>query len=273
MQFQGGIFDVDGVLVESPHARAWRETLEELFRGEWLEFVDRTRYQPAAFGADVYLDHVSGKPRLAGAEAALVYFGVPDASQRAPRYAELKQRRIIELIEHGEFEAFDDALRFILAVRDMGIRVAAASSSKNAGLFLKQIRLDTFATAQGKRYDFVSAEMSLFDLFDADVSGRDFPEGKPHPEIFETAARELSLPPEVCFVVEDAVSGIEAAKAGMMAALGIARHDDADRLGEAGADLVVPTLDDVSLGALREGRLERRGTEQTAGPTRTTDAS
>lgn len=258
MSFAGAIFDVDGVLVESPHERAWMETLEQLFSTEWQAIREQVGYRPSLFTHEVYLDHVSGKPRLAGAESALACLGVPVAAERVRRYAELKQRRIIELIEQGEFEGFDDALRFILAVRDMGIRVAAASSSKNAGLFLKQIRLDTFAAAEGKSYDFVSEGMSLLDLFDADVSGRDFAQGKPHPEIFETAARELVLSPEVCVVVEDAVSGIEAAKAGKMAALGIARHDDADRLSEAGADLVVTSLDDVSLEALRAGRLERR---------------
>ncbi len=257
MSFAGAIFDVDGVLVESPHERAWIETFNQLFDTEWQDIRQQAGYHPSRFTHEVYLEHVSGKPRLAGAESALVHLGVPDAAQRVHRYAELKQHRIIALIEQGEFEGFDDALRFILAVRDMGIRVAAASSSKNAGLFLKQIRLDTFAAAQGKRYDFVSEGMSLLDLFDADVSGRDFAQGKPHPEIFETAARELGCSPEGCLVVEDAMSGIEAAKAGKMTALGIARHDDADRLDDAGADLVVTSLDDVSLEALRAGRLER----------------
>ena len=49
--------------------------------------------------------------------------------------------------------AFPDALRFILAVKDSGIRVAAASSSKNARLFLERIRLDTFAAEQRLDYE------------------------------------------------------------------------------------------------------------------------
>ena len=110
----------------------------------------------------------------------------------------------------------------------MGIRVAAASSSKNARLFLERIRLDTFAAEQRLDYDFIRDGMTLQELFDADISGRDFPKGKPDPTIFLTAAQELGVRPADCFVVEDATSGIQAAKAAGMAALGVARLDDRD---------------------------------------------
>jgi beta-phosphoglucomutase len=73
--------------------------------------------------------------------------------------------------------------------------------------------------------------------------------------MFLTVAEELKLAPEQCFVIEDAASGIQAAKAGSMAALGIARVGDEVALGEAGADLVVTSLDDVSVDALRSGTL------------------
>ena len=120
---------------------------------------------------------------------------------------------MVKLIEEGRFMAFPDALRFILAVKAMGIRVAAASSSKNAKLFLERIRLDTFAAEQRLDYDFIRPGMTLQELFDADISGRDFPKGKPDPAIFLTAAAELGVRPAACFVVEDATSGIQAAKA------------------------------------------------------------
>jgi trehalose/maltose hydrolase-like predicted phosphorylase len=136
--------------------------------------------------------------------------------------------------------------------------VAAASSSKNAKLFLERIRLDSFAAEQRLDYDFLRPGMTLAELFDADISGRDFPKGKPDPTIFLTAAEELGVRPGGCFVVEDATSGVQAAKAGHMAALGVARLDDRDLLAGAGADLVVTTLDDVSLPALVEGNLEER---------------
>jgi beta-phosphoglucomutase-like phosphatase (HAD superfamily) len=258
-EFQGAIFDVDGVLVDSPHERAWRDALRQLMESEWSDIREQTSWSPDRFTPQVYQQVMSGKPRMSGALAALEYFGVPDAQERVQAYADGKQEMVIELIEAGEFEAYPDALRFIMAVRAAGIPTAAASSSKNAGLFLRQIRLDTFAEQEGLSYDFLRPGLSLLEFFDADISGRDFAQGKPHPEIFLTGAQELGAPPEQCFVVEDAVSGIQAAKAGGMAALGIARANDEDALAAADADLVVTTLDDVDLEAVREGRLTRRG--------------
>ena len=111
---------------------------------------------------------------------------------------------------------------------------------------------------QGLHIDFLEPGMTLQDIFDADVTGRDFEQGKPHPEIFLTAAGELGVAPQECFVVEDATSGVLAAKAGDMAALGVAQPGDEELLRRAGADLVLTTLDDVDLDTLAEGRLERR---------------
>src|SRR6266545_369435 len=258
MAFQGAIFDVDGVLVDSPHELAWRESLRMLMEGEWREVGDRTSWAPERFTSAVYQQVMAGKPRMAGARAALEYFGVPDVDARVERYAAAKQQYVVKLIEEGRFMAFPDALRYILAVKHLGIRVAAASSSKNAKLFLERIRLDTFAAEQRLDYPFIRPQMTLQELFDADISGRDFPRGKPDPAIFLTAASELGARPADCFVVEDAPSGVQAAKAGGMAALGVARLGDRDLLLGAGADLVVPTLDDVSVSALAVGRLRER---------------
>jgi beta-phosphoglucomutase len=256
--FEGAIFDVDGVLVDSPHEQAWRQSLQELMETEWADIRDRTSWTPEAFTPQVYQQVLSGKPRMSGARAALEYFRVPDPEQRAQTYAAHKQDMVVTLIEAGEFEPYPDALRFALAVKGAGIPVAAASSSKNAGLFLRQIRLDRFAAENGLHYDFLRPGLTLLDFFDADISGRDFAQGKPHPEIFLTAAAELGVKPDTAFVVEDAPSGVAAAKAGGMAALGVARAHDEELLTAEGADLVVSTLDDVDVTQLGEGRLGRR---------------
>jgi beta-phosphoglucomutase len=259
MSFRGAIFDVDGVLVDSPHEQAWREGLQQLMENEWGDVRSQTSYAPEKFTPEVYQRVMSGKPRYAGARAVLEYFGVPDPEERAQEYGDRKQVMIVELIEAGQFHAYPDALRFVLAVKSAGLRISAASSSKNANAFLERIMLDEFVEEEGLDYGFVRPGYSLLDTLDANVSGRDFAQGKPHPEIFLTAAEEAGVSPGEAFVVEDAANGVQAAKAGNMAALGLARADDEELLADANADLVVTNLDDVSLEALAAGRLERSG--------------
>jgi trehalose/maltose hydrolase-like predicted phosphorylase/beta-phosphoglucomutase-like phosphatase (HAD superfamily) len=222
------IFDVDGVLVASPHERAWREAL--------AGFAD-----PASFTTEFYQAKVAGKPRLAGARATLEGLGVVDAAARVRSYAAKKQALIDRLIAAGEFEAFPDAVRLAVALRAAGLRLALASSSKNVAAMLSQLN--------------VPGGNSLLSIFDADLSGTDVPRGKPDPALFLLAAKALDVPPEQCLVVEDAPAGIKAARAGGMAALGIARLDDEALLGAAGADLVVTSLDQVDVAAIRDGTL------------------
>src|SRR6202050_4525473 len=88
-----GIFDVDGVLLASPHERAWREALKG--------FAD-----PGRFTTAMYEAQVAGKPRLSGARAALEALGVSDAERQAVVYAERKQERLMELIHAGTVAAF-----------------------------------------------------------------------------------------------------------------------------------------------------------------------
>lgn len=254
-RFQAAIFDIDGVLVDSPHEKAWRESLRELMEQEWSGIRGQTTWSPEAFTAHVYQTQVSGKPRMSGARAALEYFQVPGIDARVGEYAAHKQAMVVQLIEAGDFTAYPDALRFIISVKDAGMRAAAASSSKNADLFLRQIRLDTFADKHRISSPSLRPGLTLQDFFDVDVSGRDFAHGKPHPEMFLTAARELGAGPEAAIVMEDATAGVEAAKAGSMAAIGVARAHDADLLSAAGADIVVTSLDQIDLSALSDGRL------------------
>lgn len=262
MTFQGAIFDVDGVLVDSPHEPAWRDSLRELMEGEWADIAGQTSWTPDAFTTEVYNKVLSGKPRLSGARDALAYFHVPELDRRAEEYAARKQAKVVALIEAGEFSAFPDALRFVLGVKRAGIPSVTASSSKNAGLMLRQIRMDRFAEQHGLAARFGSVlrpGLTLADTLDADISGRDFAHGKPAPDIFLAAAQELGQPPDRCFVVEDAPAGVEAAKAGAMSALGVARSADADLLAAQRADLVVDSLDEVDMAELVAGRLRRSG--------------
>ena len=257
IHMRGAIFDVDGVLVDSPHEKAWRESLRELMENEWSEIRDQTTWSPDAFTPLLYQQQVSGKPRMSGAQAALRHFHVPDDEDghRLAEYAARKQEMVVRLIEAGDFRAYPDALRFVLAMADAGVRIAAASSSRNAPLFLRRIPLDEFARDEGLTSPSVRPGLTLLDVLDADVSGRELAHGKPEPDIFLAAADELGVAPGQAVVIEDAPAGVQAAKAGDMAAIGIARADDEDLLAAAGADIVVTSLDQVDLAALAEGRL------------------
>ena len=137
MRFQGAIFDVDGVLVDSPHSRAWRDALRELMDTEWAGIRGCTSYSPERFTQAVYQQVVAGLPRLAGARAALEYFGVPDAGRRAERYAAVKQEHITRLIKSGQFTAFADALRFVLNVKAAGGMAALGVARLGDGLLLR----------------------------------------------------------------------------------------------------------------------------------------
>ena len=99
MNFRGAIFDVDGVLVDSPHEQAWREGLQQLMENEWRDIRPQTSYAPEVFTPEIYQRVMSGKPRYAGALAVLEYFGMPDPEERAREYGDRKQEMIVELIE------------------------------------------------------------------------------------------------------------------------------------------------------------------------------
>ena len=217
------IFDVDGVLLASPHERAWREALDGLA-------------DPGLFTTTLYQAAVAGKPRAAGALSALLALGVADAAVLAPAYAVRKQARLEQLVRAGVVQAFPDAIRLVCSLHRLGWPMAVASSSKNANAMLRAI-----AAEPGR---------SLFEMFEVNVCGRDLAHGKPDPEIFLLAAAGLKIAPQQCIVLEDAPAGIEAARAGGMSSIGVARLDDADGLQAAHADLVVTSLDEVPVDAL-----------------------
>lgn len=85
------------------------------------------------------------------------------------------------------------------------------------------------------------------------VSMEDTQRGKPDPQVFHLAAERLGVDPARCVVIEDAPVGVMAAKAGGMRAVAVmcACHHPAEKLHAAGADLVVPTLEQLALGHLR----------------------
>ncbi len=85
------------------------------------------------------------------------------------------------------------------------------------------------------------------DRFAALVTGEDVFRRKPHPDIFLEAARRLDVPPQACCVIEDAVHGVEAAKAAGMRCVAVATSFPAETLVTAGADLVRTGIAEITL--------------------------
>ena len=209
--------------------RAWRKALQGIT-------------DPARLTTEIYQAHVAGKPRLSGARAVLEQLGVPDAAQRTLHYAERKQRRLEELIRARAFTAFPDALRFVQAVEALRFRLAVASSSKNANEMMQLIRVD--------------AGRTLLDVFAANVCGRDLCARANRTRRFSCLPQRIwAWRPPLCPRGGPRAGQGRAAKAGGMAAPGVARLGDEALLRAAGADLVVTSLDEVAMDPLAEGLL------------------
>jgi beta-phosphoglucomutase len=230
-RLHAAIFDVDGVLVDSPHERAWRDALDELMTGPWRQLASDVDYEVGSLTTPRYQHAVAGRPRLDGAAGALATVGVEHPGrERIGAYADAKQARLEYLLEHEPLTVFDDAVTLLLGFREAGLVIATASASQNARRLLS-----AGATTRGR---------SLLDLLDAEVSALDAP-GKPDPAIFLEAAHRLGHVPSACLVVEDAPAGVEAAKSGGMACIAVDRSGDTAALRAKGADVVLDRLDRV----------------------------
>jgi beta-phosphoglucomutase len=121
--------------------------------------------------------------------------------------------------------------RLLTELRDAGFKQAIGSSAPRGNVDLILELTETAA------------------FFQAISSAEDTTRGKPDPQVFQVAARQLDVPAAQCVVFEDAVAGVQAAKAGAMkcVAISFVGHHPADMLQAAGADLVVRTVEEVSV--------------------------
>jgi beta-phosphoglucomutase len=197
------IFDMDGVLTDTVplHYKAWHRMFTE---------------EGYAFDFQVYKEKVDGKPRMDGIAAVAT-----DATeQQLLEMAERKQRYFLELVESEPPQPFADAVELVQRLKQEGLKTAVASSSKNTERILKQ--------------------MKIYDWFETVVTGHDFRQGKPNPEIFLTAAHRLGIAPEHCVVFEDAIEGVNAGLRAGMLTIGVARHGNEQALQH--AHRVVPDM-------------------------------
>jgi sugar-phosphatase len=111
----------------------------------------------------------------------------------------------------------------------------------------------SLAVASSSEYRLIDAALSHFGLrerFGVIHSAEDEEYGKPHPAVFLTAARRMSVPPKRCVVWEDAPAGVVAAKAASMACVAVPEPAEAIHPAFGLADLVVDSLDEVDATSL-----------------------
>lgn len=231
------LFDLDGVITPTAevHMRAWDQMFSEFLAG---------RGATAYTDAD-YFDHVDGRPRYEGVAALLQAKGIelPQGEPTDPPEAETisglgnrKDKTFNEILATEGIEPYPGSVRLLDALSERGIPSAIVSSSKNARAVL---------TAAG-----------LLDRFpviiDGQVAAAEGLPGKPRPDTFLVAAERLGVPRQRAVVFEDALSGVRAGAAGDFGlVIGVDRGTGAERLREAGAEVVVGDLEEL-VGTVRD---------------------
>ncbi|WPU93005.1 beta-phosphoglucomutase [Mucilaginibacter sabulilitoris] len=203
------IFDLDGVIVDTAvyHYKAWKR----LAAGLGFDFSEHDN------------ERLKGVSRMRSLEIVLECGGVTKTDAEKEQLAAQKNTWYTEMINQmTPAEILPGAQEFVQSCRDAGIKTALGSASKNSMTILNKL--------------------NIVNLFDAIIDGNKVSKAKPDPEVFLKGAEELSIEPQFCVVFEDAIAGVEAAKAGGMKAVGIG---DANILHE--ADMVVSGLDKVTL--------------------------
>jgi beta-phosphoglucomutase family hydrolase len=225
------LFDMDGVLTETAtvHARAWKTMFDAYLRRREGEGF-------APFTQDDYDQYVDGKPRYDGVRSFLRSRGIelPQGSPDDPPSAETidglgnrKNELVLQLIHDEGVIAYPGSVRYLDAVRDSGLRTAVVSSSTNCADVLRAAGIE--------------------DRFEVRVDGHavegEHLAGKPAPDTYLAAARKVGVEANQATVFEDALSGVEAGRAGRFGfVVGVDRVGQADALKAHGANVVVRDL-------------------------------
>ena len=232
------LFDLDGVLTRTAdiHAAAWKALFDTYLQQRARE-RDET-FVPFDIDAD-YKRYLDGKPRVDGTVAFLASRGI-DTSDHAQddqahgdwveRLAAAKDAHFNRQLEQQGVRVFESAIDLVHQLRALDVKTAVVSSSRSCAAILQAAHIDH--------------------LFDERVDGNDVIRlglsGKPAADSFLEAAQRLSVDPSRAVVIEDAVAGVQAARAGAFGLIiGVGGQDDHQTLRTAGADVVVTDLAQV----------------------------
>ncbi len=206
---RGALFDLDGVIVDSSqfHYESWVKL------GEEVGFVMTHEFFRKTFGQrnDLIIRQL-----------------VPNATDEQIAKWGARKEELYREVARGRLVPLPGVMELIRGLKELGLKLAIASSTPRINI--------AFAIEQ----------LSMGELFDNFVGAEDVKHGKPDPEVFLTAAQRIGAPPERCVVFEDAIAGVIAAKRGGMKCIAVTTTNPRKALEEAGADLIVDSLTEIS---------------------------
>jgi beta-phosphoglucomutase family hydrolase len=228
-KFDAVLFDLDGVITATAkvHTVCWKRMFDEFLRRRpdkpFESFDIQTDYR-------IYID---GKLREDGVRSFLQSRGIflPEGDSTDPPGYEtvyglgkLKDRMFKEILHEEGVEVYEGTVALVKQLRDQGIKTAVVSASKNCKAVLEAAFIE-----------------HLFDVrVDGEVANQLKLPGKPAPDKFLKAAQQLGVEPDRAVVVEDAISGVQAGRAGGFAlVVGVDRKGQAEELRKNGAHIVV----------------------------------
>ena len=227
------LFDLDGVLTRTAtvHFAAWKRAFDE--------FLHRYHPDEPEISQLDYNRYVDGKHRADGVRGFLASRGItlpeggpddpPDAAT-VQAIATRKNEMVLRELDENGVEIYPGSVRYLRAVKDAGLRTAVVTASANGE---KVIEAGGFADLIDTRVDGL-------------VAARDGLRGKPEPDTFLAGARMLGVEPSAAVVFEDAISGVQAGRAGHVGyVVGVDRVGQSDALAAAGADVVVTDLEQL----------------------------
>lgn len=224
---EAALFDLDGVVATTValHEQAWRATFDP--------FLARTPGQ-RPFSAQDYRAFVDGRPREEGVRTFLAARRIAADVALCERLAHEKNAAFQRLLEEVGPSAMPCAAHLLAQLKRRGVSVGLFTASRNARRVLAALDLE-------RAFDAV---------VDGEVARTEGLAGKPAPDAPLACARRLGAAPPRCVLFEDAVSGIEAGRAGAFGTVvGVGTGAQARRLAAAGADRVVASLCEIALPA------------------------
>jgi beta-phosphoglucomutase family hydrolase len=230
--YDAALFDLDGVLTPTAdvHMQAWNKMFSEFLTSRGID---------DPYTESDYFDYVDGKPRYDGVRSFLMSRNIqlaegdPGDDPSIETVCGLGNRKndaFSAVLSELGVAPYPAALTLLDHLAEIGVKIAVVSSSRNAPAVL---------AAAGLRDRFTV-------VVDGNVASARGLLGKPSPETFVCAAANLNTQVERAVVLEDAVSGVAAGHAGGFGlVVGVDRGVGAERLRQAGADIVVTDLDEL----------------------------